>query len=196
MTNYSINKKSENYIQNDGDDQDEDCSKWSLRTFRAYLDNHGANSKEVFNKIEDLVIKTILSIESTLFTTTTAQVPFPHNCFDLFGFDILLDSKLKPWLLEVNLSPSLACDSPLDLKIKSGLISDLFTMIGIVPIHQRTHNESQQFGKSYTIYNHPQGIVPFERKNKVIEMKSLDELTKEEKAVIQATNDEWERYFI
>ncbi len=37
------------------------------------------------------------------------------------------------WLLEVNLSPSLNCDSPLDLKIKSNLISDLFTLIGIVP---------------------------------------------------------------
>jgi len=42
-----------------------------------------------------------------------------QNCFELLGFDVLIDNKLKPWLLEVNLSPSLSADSPLDLKIKS-----------------------------------------------------------------------------
>jgi tubulin polyglutamylase TTLL5 len=36
----------------------------------------------------------------------------------LLGFEIIIDTELKPWLLEVNLSPSLACDSPIDFKIK------------------------------------------------------------------------------
>lgn len=40
------------------------------------------------------------------------------NCFEMLGFDVMIDTDLKPWLLEVNLSPSLACDSPIDLKIK------------------------------------------------------------------------------
>lgn len=54
-----------------------------------------------------------------------------NNCFELFGFDIIIDSNLKPWLLEVNLSPSLATDSPLDHHIKANLISDLMNIIGI-----------------------------------------------------------------
>lgn len=50
---------------------------------------------------------------------------------ELFGFDILIDDTLKPWLLEVNLSPSLGCDSPLDIRLKSALIADLLTLVGI-----------------------------------------------------------------
>jgi len=43
----------------------------------------------------------------------------------------LIDSDLKPWLLEVNLSPSLACDSPLDMNIKSNLVTDSFNLMGV-----------------------------------------------------------------
>lgn len=39
---------------------------------------------------------------------------------------------MNPWLLEINLSPSLAFDSPLDLKIKANLIKDTFNLVGIV----------------------------------------------------------------
>lgn len=49
---------------------------------------------------------------------------------EVYGFDILLDSNLRPWVLEVNLSPSLACDSPIDLKIKSHMVADLFSLAG------------------------------------------------------------------
>ena len=73
-------------------------------------------------------------------------MPYRTNCFEVLGFDILLDDALRPWLLEVNLSPSLNTDSPLDLKIKGSMIADLFTMMGVVA-------PDQQFGadKSYML---------------------------------------------
>jgi len=55
----------------------------------------------------------------------------------LLGFDVIIDSELKPWLLEVNMSPSLSGDSPLDMKIKSNLVSDVFNLIGIKKFDRR-----------------------------------------------------------
>ncbi len=80
------------------------------------------------SKIEDIVIKTFISAENNMRTAYTNLIPFNNSCFELFGFDILLDSNLNPWLIEVNLSPSLHCDSPLDIKIKGELIAEVLDL--------------------------------------------------------------------
>ena len=43
----------------------------------------------------------------------------------------MLDYKLKPWLLEINHTPSFRTDTPLDLKIKRDLINDTLKLINI-----------------------------------------------------------------
>jgi tubulin polyglutamylase TTLL6/13 len=43
----------------------------------------------------------------------------------------MLDDKLKPWILEVNHSPSFSTDSPLDFKIKKNLIADVLQLLNI-----------------------------------------------------------------
>lgn len=49
------------------------------------------------------------------------------SCVELFGFDILIDSNFKPWLLEVNYNPARSLDCPVDIKVKKkkGLINDV-----------------------------------------------------------------------
>ena len=42
--------------------------------------------------------------------------------------------------MEVNLSPSLATDSPLDLKIKNGVMLDTFNLVGIKKFDRRRDN--------------------------------------------------------
>jgi len=51
------------------------------------------------------------------------------KCFQILGFDILLDHSLKPWLLEVNQTPSFSTESPLDYKIKYELIRDTLALV-------------------------------------------------------------------
>lgn len=67
-------------------------------------------------------------------------MPHKNICFELLGFDILLDTDMKPWLMEVNLSPSLATESPLDLKIKSQLFIDAMNLASIKKFDRRKEN--------------------------------------------------------
>ena len=56
-----------------------------------------------------------------------------NNFYELYGFDILVDDKLKPWLLEVNIYPSLNMPTPLDKKIKTTLVCDMLNLVGFIP---------------------------------------------------------------
>lgn len=52
-------------------------------------------------------------------------------CFEILGFDVMLDSALKPWLIEINHTPSFETDTPLDFKIKRDLIADTLKLLGL-----------------------------------------------------------------
>jgi tubulin polyglutamylase TTLL6/13 len=39
-------------------------------------------------------------------------------CFELLGFDVLVDKSGKPWLLEINHSPSFETDTAVDKRVK------------------------------------------------------------------------------
>jgi tubulin polyglutamylase TTLL6/13 len=43
----------------------------------------------------------------------------------------MIDSKLNPYLLEINYTPSFTADTPLDRHIKKNLISDTVNLLNI-----------------------------------------------------------------
>ena len=52
-------------------------------------------------------------------------------CFQILGFDVLIDKNIKPWLIEVNHAPSLATDSAFDLSVKKSLIEDTLKILNL-----------------------------------------------------------------
>uniref|UniRef100_A0AAQ5XS47 Tubulin--tyrosine ligase-like protein 5 n=1 Tax=Amphiprion ocellaris TaxID=80972 RepID=A0AAQ5XS47_AMPOC len=132
LTNYSVNKKSSDYVSCDDPEVEDYGNKWSMSAVLRYLKQEGKDTTLLMRQIEDLIIKAVLSAELQIATACKMFVPHKTNCFELYGFDVLIDSNLKPWLLEVNLSPSLACDAPLDLKIKASMIADMLSLVGFV----------------------------------------------------------------
>jgi tubulin polyglutamylase TTLL6/13 len=52
-------------------------------------------------------------------------------CFEVLGFDIMIDHKLNPYLLEINYTPSFTTDTPLDRLIKKNLIEDTLNILNI-----------------------------------------------------------------
>ncbi|XP_056202207.1 tubulin polyglutamylase TTLL5 isoform X1 [Falco biarmicus] len=132
LTNYSVNKKSGDYVSCDDPEVEDYGNKWSMSAMLRYLKQEGRDTAALMASVEDLIIKTVVSAELAIATACKTFLSHRGSCFELYGFDVLIDDTLKPWLLEVNLSPSLACDAPLDLKIKASMLSDMFTLVGFV----------------------------------------------------------------
>lgn len=140
LTNYSVNKKSKSFDKNQDASADGSGSKWSLTALMRYFDEHGVDSARVRQSIHDVCVKTILAGESDMATLANSAFKGGNAlagtgtpCFELYGVDVILDSALRPWLLEVNVSPSLSSSSPMDKRIKTMLVTDAFHLIGFVP---------------------------------------------------------------
>ncbi|GMH35159.1 hypothetical protein BSKO_03027 [Bryopsis sp. KO-2023] len=68
----------------------------------------------------------------------------PNLCFELLGFDILLDNKYTPWLLEVNHSPSFNCDTAVDMGVKSAVLTDTINSLQLTAAARHKFNENER----------------------------------------------------
>uniref|UniRef100_A0A670JZ52 Tubulin tyrosine ligase like 4 n=1 Tax=Podarcis muralis TaxID=64176 RepID=A0A670JZ52_PODMU len=131
LTNYSINKKNIEYKANT-DETACQGHKWALKALWSYLAQKGVDSEAIWEKIKDIVVKTIIASEPYIINLVKMYVRRPYCCHELFGFDIMLDENLKPWILEVNISPSLHSNSPLDVSIKGQMVRDALNLAGFL----------------------------------------------------------------
>ncbi|KAI8914430.1 tubulin-tyrosine ligase family-domain-containing protein [Gorgonomyces haynaldii] len=122
LTNTSINKFSP-FLNSDKDEVGPGC-KWTIAQLRSYCEAKNVDFQKLWQRIKNIVILTLLPL---------AQEVKEHSssCFELYGFDVLVDENLKPWLLEVNMSPALSVDSQVDIDVKQALLEDIIDLIGL-----------------------------------------------------------------
>mmetsp|Transcript_9731 Transcript_9731/g.36194 ORF Transcript_9731/g.36194 Transcript_9731/m.36194 type:complete len:626 (-) Transcript_9731:2578-4455(-) len=169
LTNYAINMNNDKFVFNTDEAEDGVGNKWSLHALRKYLRHEGIDDVQIFRRIEDVLIKSILTVESDQRSALRTFVPHPHtNCFELFGFDVLIDSDLKPWVMEINLSPSLSVGTPLDKKIKVSMLTDLFNMIDVRRYNPIKYRELRHQKKKITAHHLYQNEKLNENESKLV----------------------------
>ena len=119
LTNSSINRHNTNQIQQQqikARGELSGGSKCSLKYLQGRMRDMNLDWNVMWNQIILVVLKTLYCVQE--------EITQSANSFELFGFDVLLDSDLKAWLIEVNSSPSLSRDNDLDHEIKDKMVHD------------------------------------------------------------------------
>lgn len=62
---------------------------------------------------------------------TARVIVTDKRCFQLYGFDIMIDDNLKPWLIQVNGSPAMTANTTVDKVLKLGLLDDTLSVLNI-----------------------------------------------------------------
>ncbi|XP_063758700.1 probable tubulin polyglutamylase TTLL2 [Eleginops maclovinus] len=119
LTNTSINKFGPFY-RTEKERVGRGC-KWTMSKFRHFLQSQDVDELLLWQRINNIVTLTLLTI--------APAAPSYANCVELLGFDILIDERFKPWLLEVNNSPALTLDCQVDITVKKRLIGDLIDLM-------------------------------------------------------------------
>ncbi|KAG7513259.1 putative tubulin polyglutamylase TTLL9 isoform X1 [Solea senegalensis] len=116
LTNVAIQKTAPDYDPDKG-------GKWLIQQLRRYLTaKHGQETVEtLFAEMDNIFIRSLQSVQNVIIND--------KHCFELYGYDILLDQNLKPWLLEVNASPSYSASSREDFELKCRLLDDTLNVV-------------------------------------------------------------------
>ena len=133
LTNYSVNRNHKDFETDDSADA-ATGSKRSLTFVRSWLADKGFDVKGIWIEIEKVIVKTLLAVQPYVSHTYRTCISSNNDCvgfscFDLLGFDILLDHKAKPWIIEVNEMPSFETAAAIDLSTKAAVLHETLRLV-------------------------------------------------------------------
>ncbi|KAF0852603.1 tubulin tyrosine ligase [Andalucia godoyi] len=136
LTNAAIQKTSEKHDKNLG------C-KWNLSNLKLFMiSKHGMEAvNKLFSDIQMVILLSLFAVQKVMIND--------KHCFELYGYDILIDEDLKPWLLEVNASPSLTSDTEDDKKLKHMLLNH---MLDVVDVEKKLKGDETRVGGFDLVY--------------------------------------------
>jgi len=116
LTNVAVQKAGEEYNEIHG-------GKWSIKNLKFFLEQTRGKdlTDKCFDGIRNIVFISLKAVQSVIIND--------KHCFEVYGYDILIDDMLKPWLIEVNASPSLSTTTEMDRVLKMGVINDAFSIV-------------------------------------------------------------------
>ncbi|XP_013397583.1 tubulin polyglutamylase TTLL4 [Lingula anatina] len=94
-----------------------------------FWEHSGVQRQPVWDKIKDIVIKSIISGEAKIRDATLSNMASRYSNYEYLGFDIFLDDDLKPWIMEINTSPRMTYRTLKDMK--SRMYRDLLNLVGV-----------------------------------------------------------------
>ncbi|KAK8875545.1 hypothetical protein M9Y10_005712 [Tritrichomonas musculus] len=119
LTNVSLNRNEEGFSVSQ--------QKIPLSQLYDILRKQGINTDLIVKDFERIVTFTIISAASKIRQYHQSLVPHRQTSFEMFGFDILIDEKLKCWLMEVNISPSMSGkDAEFDRNQKYNIMAEMY----------------------------------------------------------------------
>ncbi|EAY15686.1 Tubulin-tyrosine ligase family protein [Trichomonas vaginalis G3] len=123
ITNTAVNRTNPNHVSI------EQITKTVTETFQEL--EKVTNIQKLWDKIDRIIVLTIISSLKILEAAEKKYCP-PYQfqrCFQLLGFDILINSDYEPKILEVNYRPSLASDIPKEAMLKIDMLSTLLKIV-------------------------------------------------------------------
>ncbi|XP_040326711.1 tubulin polyglutamylase TTLL7 isoform X1 [Herpailurus yagouaroundi] len=154
LTNYSVNKHNERFER---DETENKGSKRSIKWFTEFLQANQHDVAKFWSDISELVVKTLIVAEPHVLHAyrmcRPGQPPGSESvCFEVLGFDILLDRKLKPWLLEINRAPSFGTDQKIDYDVKRGVLLNALKLLNIRTSDKRRNLAKQKAEAQRRLY--------------------------------------------
>eukprot|EP00347_Sterkiella_histriomuscorum_P008760 403343857 len=117
LTNFTLNKDNENYVNNEDFEEEDNGTKRLVSNVLKILSKSPikCDVDDLWSRIQQIVVKSFLVImpylknQFNIEFSQNSTIPLDEvnkNVFQLYGIDILIDEDFNPWVLEINSNPS------------------------------------------------------------------------------------------